>query len=282
VEITCTGHLPPSFVDYVLSRDLADGVLLAGCGSGDCQYRFGSRWTGLRLSRERDPYLRKRVDNRRIAQAWQDPWSAHRDIGSMVEDFRESLPAADEPGGEPSVPAGPGNPWKTPLAITAYGLFALVVGWLSVWPRFQLMEKDPRFQLMEKDQAVISLSFTHAGQRLQECRVLSQEELNKLPPNMRKPRDCPRERRPVQVVFGMNGNTIYEASVPPTGFWDDGEASVYRRMTVSAGRHRLFIGMSDSGRSEGFDYELEKESELGAGRHVVVEFDDINNTFVFK
>ena len=31
VQLPCVGMLPPSFIDYVLSRDLADGVMLAGC-----------------------------------------------------------------------------------------------------------------------------------------------------------------------------------------------------------------------------------------------------------
>ena len=44
----------------------------------------------------------------------------------------------------------------------------------------------------DRGQAMVSVSFSHAGQRIQECRILTQEELNKLPPNMRKPEDCPR------------------------------------------------------------------------------------------
>lgn len=82
VELTCMGQLPPSFVDYVLSRNHADGVLLLGCEDGDCNYRLGAEWTRLRLSRQRDPQLRRRVDAARVALAWQSPW---RDFGNAVK-----------------------------------------------------------------------------------------------------------------------------------------------------------------------------------------------------
>jgi coenzyme F420-reducing hydrogenase delta subunit len=53
--------LPPSFIDYAISRDLADTVVLSGCSEGNCYYRLGVNWTRQRMAGERDPYLRKRV-----------------------------------------------------------------------------------------------------------------------------------------------------------------------------------------------------------------------------
>jgi len=70
VTMPCIGMLPPSFIDYVLSRDLADGVFLTGCREGDCCFRLGIRWTEARLAGERDPRLRRRVDARRIGRYW--------------------------------------------------------------------------------------------------------------------------------------------------------------------------------------------------------------------
>ncbi|NKB38100.1 MAG: hydrogenase iron-sulfur subunit [Gammaproteobacteria bacterium] len=70
VTMPCVGMLPPSFIDYVLSRKLADGVFLTGCREGDCSFRLGIRWTEERLDGRRDPRLRARVDTRRIARYW--------------------------------------------------------------------------------------------------------------------------------------------------------------------------------------------------------------------
>ena len=55
---------------------------------------------------------------------------------------------------------------------------------------------SPRYHVTEPDEALVRVSFSHAAQRLQECRHRSDEELAKLPPNMRLREDCPRERAP--------------------------------------------------------------------------------------
>jgi coenzyme F420-reducing hydrogenase delta subunit len=277
LDITCMAQLPPPFIDFILSRDLADGVVLTGCTGAECLYRFGEQWTGLRVERQRDPRLRKRVDTDRIALAWQEPWSELTGINAVVDALRDSRysghdaeQGADE---KISLASVRGASWKLALTIAAYTLFMGFVGWFSVWPRYQLIEQD---------QAMVSLSFTHAGQRIGECRKLTQEELNKLPPNMRKIEDCPRERLPVQIAFSSNGTTLYRASRPPTGLWHDGESNVYKRIVLPAGRQRLLISMIDSSREAGFDYLLEKEIDFIPGQHVVIEFDSMKNSFVFK
>lgn len=73
VEVSCVGQIPPSYLDYVLSRNRAARVLLTGCG-GSCTHRFGLDWTEQRIRRERDPNLRRRVGADRIAMAWCQPW----------------------------------------------------------------------------------------------------------------------------------------------------------------------------------------------------------------
>jgi ferredoxin len=73
VEVACIGQLPPSYLDYVLSRNLSDRVLLSGC-AGNCRFRFGMEWTEQRITRQRDPNLRRRVGAHRIALAWSEPW----------------------------------------------------------------------------------------------------------------------------------------------------------------------------------------------------------------
>ena len=70
VKMPCVGMLPPSFIDFVLSRRLADGVFLTGCKQGDCHFRLGIRWTEERLEGKRDPHLRSRVDKERIGRYW--------------------------------------------------------------------------------------------------------------------------------------------------------------------------------------------------------------------
>lgn len=63
--LLCAGQLPPSFVEYAL-RDGAQGVLVAACREGGCEFRLGERWTAERLARQREPHLRPRVPAERV------------------------------------------------------------------------------------------------------------------------------------------------------------------------------------------------------------------------
>jgi hypothetical protein len=148
--------------------------------------------------------------------------------------------------------------------ILMYALFAVVVGALSVWPSYELLDED---------HAIVSLVFSHAGERIGECRIFSQEELNKLAPNMRKPADCPRERHPVRVELRSGDRVLYEETLLPSGIWADGKASVYQRMMVQSGTHELFVGMNDSGEQSEFDYEKSVTLDLTPGRNLVIRFD---------
>ena len=66
----CVAGVPPAFIDFALSRNLADGVVMTGCRDGTCAYRFGADWTEARMAGERDPHLRKRVPRERLRVLW--------------------------------------------------------------------------------------------------------------------------------------------------------------------------------------------------------------------
>jgi len=70
VSLNCSGHLPPSFVDFVISRNLADGVMIVGCAENSCLNRRGGDWTRDRMERRRDPCLRKRIPDGRVRLIW--------------------------------------------------------------------------------------------------------------------------------------------------------------------------------------------------------------------
>jgi coenzyme F420-reducing hydrogenase delta subunit/ferredoxin len=89
VSMPCLGMLPPAFVDFVLSRRLADGVMLAGCAEEACFHRLGNTWTQQRVDGERDPYLRKRVPRDRLAVSWLPQGSARQTVA--VNSFAKKL-----------------------------------------------------------------------------------------------------------------------------------------------------------------------------------------------
>jgi hypothetical protein len=153
-----------------------------------------------------------------------------------------------------------------------YAAFFVSLGVFSVWPRLHLMAND---------EAIVSISFSHAAGRVGECRRLSEEELMALPPNMRTPEDCPRERHPLRIVLLMDDQTLYEAVLPPTGLWADGKSTAYQRIRVSAGVHDFEIRMNDSGTSGSFDFENLSTINLLPGENLVVYFDADSQQFKY-
>jgi coenzyme F420-reducing hydrogenase delta subunit/quinol-cytochrome oxidoreductase complex cytochrome b subunit len=89
LSLLCTAMLPPSFIEYAL-RHGADGVLISGCREGDCEFRFGNRWTVQRINGEREPHLRKHVHHDRLRLVWASRWE-QRQLARQLADFRRAL-----------------------------------------------------------------------------------------------------------------------------------------------------------------------------------------------
>jgi ferredoxin/coenzyme F420-reducing hydrogenase delta subunit len=84
VVLPCVAMAPPSLIDFVLSRDLADGVAVAGCAESACYNRLGVEWTEQRFAGERDPYLRARVPRERIAKIWASPLAVNKAVSEIA------------------------------------------------------------------------------------------------------------------------------------------------------------------------------------------------------
>ena len=68
----------------------------------------------------------------------------------------------------------------------------------------------------------------------------------------------------------------------PTGLWSDGKSIVYQRVIIAAGEHELFVGMNDSNRENGFDYEITRMLDIAPGRNIVVRFDELEQRFLIQ
>ena len=132
---------------------------------------------------------------------------------------------------------------------------------------------SPSIRIIAEDEAVITIAFSHAGQLREPCRRLTQEELDKLPPNMRKLDDCPRERSPVILEARLDDETFYRVTLEPTGLFGDGGVDVFQRVKISAGEHLLSLKMNDSVRIDGFNHELEQLVIVDSAQILLVGFD---------
>lgn len=149
--------------------------------------------------------------------------------------------------------------------ILLYALFALVIGVFSRWPSYQPLAPD---------QSMIKLSFSHHGKPVSECRQSSPAELAKLPPNMRAPVRCPRERSPVKVELDVDGVATYRHVAVPSGLSKDGASAVYHRLQLPAGSHRIAVRLSDDARTPGFGYVRDATVVLKPAQILVIDFDD--------
>lgn len=134
---------------------------------------------------------------------------------------------------------------------------------------------SPSIRVIEDDQAMITVAFAHAGETREECRRLSQEELMKLPPNMRKLEDCPRERSPIIIEATLDGKSIYNKTMLPPGIFNDGGVNIFYSSKVPAGKHSFKIKMDDSVRKQGFNHVFEQDIEIKPQQIVLVEFDPL-------
>ena len=154
-----------------------------------------------------------------------------------------------------------------------YALFALVIGYFSTEPVY--IHSTP-------EEAVIRLTFNHAGQLKGKCRKFTAEEIANTAPNMRQVMDCPRERLPVQVEMLLDNKQIHHSVTEASGLWKDGEAVINQKFKVPVGRHNLVVRMRDSSREEGFDYEKSEWVDIKSRQNLVISFIREKHMFVFK
>lgn len=159
--------------------------------------------------------------------------------------------------------------WTAQALVLA--VFAGVIGHFS---------RQPAYQAFEPGSVLLAISFSHAGAPATRCRTLTAEELAALPPNMRKVEDCPRERVPVYVEVAADDRALLAHSAPPSGLWKDGESHLYRKFVLPAGTHRVAVGMRDTARTDGFDYQDEFTVDLAPGSVRVLDFDRVAGRFV--
>ena len=147
--------------------------------------------------------------------------------------------------------------------VLLYGLFALAIAVFSSWPGYRPLPAG---------QALLKVSFIHHAQRVAECRPFTAEELAKLAPNMRTPMKCGRERAPVLIEVDLDGATVYRHEAVPSGLSRDGASSVYHRLQVPAGQHRITVRLKDRV-GPAFNHTREATVTLKPAQVLVIDFD---------
>jgi hypothetical protein len=164
------------------------------------------------------------------------------------------------------------NAARTLMQAASYVPLMVLIGYFS---------SAPVFVHLPADQALLRLSIAHAAELRHACRERSPEELAKLPPNMRAAQDCPRERSPLLVELEIDGRLAYRREALPAGAQRDGLATLYHRLPIDAGAHRIVARMRD--RPEGdFNHVHEETLNLAGGDSVLIDFNAARGRLEFR
>lgn len=160
---------------------------------------------------------------------------------------------------------------KMPLRFAVLALVFMGVAALS---------NRPLYRSLPEGTGVLTLSFSHGADRRAACRKATPEELAKLPPNMRRPEICPRDRPPIRVEFDIDGRRMFEAEVPPSGIASDGPSRVHQRFVLPAGQYEVAVRMSE--RPDGdFTWHDERTVRIDPADNRVIDFRANAGGFVF-
>jgi hypothetical protein len=92
--------------------------------------------------------------------------------------------------------------------------------------------------------AVVRLAWRTTGERIKECRRLTEEELEKIPVHMRREEECTEREIPYRLVVGVDGASQVDAVVHAAGARHDRPLYVFRETPVPPGRHWVTVGFT--------------------------------------
>lgn len=157
--------------------------------------------------------------------------------------------------------------------VIAYAAFAAMIGYFS---------RLPAYEYTPASLAVLKVSLSHATDRVVPCVRLTPQQIAELPPNMRRQVACVRARLPLILELDVDSDAVLRIEAEPAGLWNDGPASVYERLQLEPGMHRLSVRLRDTDRSEGWDHERVQQVSLEAGRYYTLTFRPDDGGFRFR
>lgn len=154
--------------------------------------------------------------------------------------------------------------------VLAYAFFMFFIAYFS---------SSPDWYHSQPENATVKVSIRHPGKLVGECRELSEEEMAKLPPNMKVPKVCPRERSPVKLSIEMDDKILYESNAQPSGLQKDGVSTFYGRFEIPRGDHLVRAVLRDDVNNPDQGYSVEKRISVKPRQVLVIDFKD---GFIFK
>ncbi len=170
--------------------------------------------------------------------------------------------------------------WRALALATAVGS-TLVLAWMSQLPYAAEATRD----------GLIRLSWRARGERIQECRPLSEEEQAQLPPHMRRPEVCEGRVAPYLLSLELDGAVSLLDTVRAAGARHDRPLYVFHDIPVAPGTHevRVRFARQPTGSDEPttevaspLELELETSVDVAAGEIALITLDPASGALVLR
>ncbi len=157
-----------------------------------------------------------------------------------------------------------GNIRRSRLAsqIGFYLCVGLLIGYFSSMPAYQYSDGNV---------SLLKLVVRHSGDLLGECKILDQEDLDKLPPNMRRAEVCPREKAKMKVTLELDNATVFNDILTPSGIHNDGVLALYHQVKLQPGsvKVKMIVQSGDHDAKV-----LERRIEINPAEVILLEYHD--------
>jgi len=262
LQVPCAGWVHPLMIERAL-RHGAEGVMIVGCGPGECHYREGASWEKLRIEGLREPALRQeKVAREQVLLLGLDRTQKKELVSRAIQFGQGSPPPSDSPR----------LPVLTGLAAALLAaVFAGLVGVAS----------DLGYASPQPSGSELVVSFKHPGRMSENCEEVSEEELADIPVHMRQARKCERARAAVRLRVHVDGQPVVESSSAPSGLWSDGPSVTVERVSVALGEHRVRVEIGDGPDPDEWTFVDERTLEFGPEHRRVVLFERVDG-FVWR
>jgi hypothetical protein len=127
------------------------------------------------------------------------------------------------------------------------------------------------------EEATLRLSWRARGERVQECRRLSAEEIAALPAHMRREEECTGRFLPSHLRVEVGGRVLVDDTVRASGARGDRPLYVFREIPLPPGTHDLRVRFAREGRGSAEAtpalLELSRPLSLAPGEVALVTYD---------
>lgn len=139
--------------------------------------------------------------------------------------------------------------------------------------------------------AIVRLAWRARGERVNECRRRTPDELAKLPPHMRQEEVCEGRVLPYRLAATLDGAAVVNQLIHGAGAMEDRPLYVFQDLVVSPGSHRVAVSFTREGAAPADTagvlatparLTLDTTLSLGSRRIVLVTYDEEREQLVVR